>query len=272
MTDRSDSSASTDPGIDQGDNGAGHNGGSAGQGPKKQVSTADKLKFTGLIVFFLLMIAASVAGVVYINTIGTESLLVDLEQAIAEAGPFGVLICFVLQFIQVVVAFIPGEVVQLAIGYMYGTVWGGIITTVGALISTVFVFYLARKLGAPFVQGMIGNKDSKRMRFLRNSKNISSLVFILYLIPGLPKDLFNYVFPLTDIKPSAFFVLSTIARMPAIFASTFVSASFRSGDYLQMVIVAVIFGGLGALGIIFNQRIMDLVDRLTTRFSPRKHH
>ncbi|MCL1846943.1 MAG: TVP38/TMEM64 family protein [Coriobacteriia bacterium] len=236
-----------------------------------KISAADKLKFTGLIVFFLLMIAGSVAGLLYINAIGTETLLVDLEQAIWDAGPFGVLICLLLQFIQIVVAFIPGEVVQLAIGWMYGTLWGGVITVAGALISSIFVFYLARKLGAPFVQGMIGSKDSKRMRFLRNSKNIDSLCFILYLIPGLPKDLFGYIFPLTDIKPSSFFVLSTIARCPAIFASTFVADSFKSGDYLQMAIVAVIFGGLGALGIIYNQKIMVLVDKLVTRISPRKH-
>jgi uncharacterized membrane protein YdjX (TVP38/TMEM64 family) len=240
--------------------------------PKKRVSSADKLKFFGLVAFFLLMIAASIAGISYINSVGTETLLVDLEQAIKDAGPFGVIICLLLQFIQVVVAFVPGEVVQLAIGYMYGTVWGGIITVCGALISSIFVFYLARKLGAPFVQSMIGNKDSKRMRFLRNSKNIDSLVLILYLIPGLPKDLFTYVFPLTDIKPSAFFVLSTIARMPAIFASTFVSASFRSGDYVQMAIVAVIFGVLGVLGIIFNQKIMELVERLLSKVSPRQRH
>jgi hypothetical protein len=66
-------------------------------------------------------------------------------------------------------------------------------------------------------------------------------------------------------------VLSTIGRAPAIFATTFVVSSFRSGDYLQMIIVAVIFGGLGILGIVFNQKIMAFVDRVMTRFSPRRH-
>ena len=244
----------------------------AGQVKQKGVvSSADKLKFAGLIMFFLLMIAGSIAGVIYINSIGTETLVEDLEQAVIDAGPFGILICFLMQFVQIVVAFIPGEVVQLAIGYLYGTVWGGLITLAGALVTAIFVFYLTRKLGAPFVQGMLGNKDSKRLRFIRKSKNLESLVFILYFIPGLPKDLFNYIFPLTDIKPSAFFVLSTLGRAPAIFASTFVAASFRSGDYVQMVIIAIIFGGLGALGILYNQKIILLIDKFVARFSPRKH-
>jgi uncharacterized membrane protein YdjX (TVP38/TMEM64 family) len=239
--------------------------------PKARVSTADKVKFVGLVVFFLLTIAVSIFVVNFIRSLGTESITVELERAVRDAGIFGVLICLGIQFIQVVVAFIPGEVVQVVIGYVYGTVGGGVLTLVGALISSIFVFYLVRKLGAPFVQAMVGNKDSKRMRFLHNSKNLNSLVFILYLIPGLPKDLFTYVVPLTEMRPSSFFVLSTIARAPAIFASTYVAASFKSGDFVGMIIVAVIFGGLGILGIVFNQKIMAFVDSLTARFFSRHH-
>jgi uncharacterized membrane protein YdjX (TVP38/TMEM64 family) len=160
--------------------------------------------------------------------------------------------------------------VQVAIGYVYGTIGGGFITLLGALVSSIFVFYLVRKLGAPFVQAMTGDKDSRINKFLQNSKNLNSLVFILFLIPGLPKDLFTYLVPLTKMKPSYFFVLSTIARTPAIFASTFVAASFKSGNYVGMAIVAVIFGGLGILGIVFNQRIMEIIDKTMARFSPHK--
>jgi uncharacterized membrane protein YdjX (TVP38/TMEM64 family) len=209
---------------------------------KAPVSTADKIKFAGLVAFFLIVvIIGSVIAVVVVNSMGGEqSLGAELESTIREAGVFGILICLGIQFLQVVVAFIPGEVAQLAIGYVYGTLGGALITLTGVLISTVFVFYLARKLGAPFVQGMVGSKDSGRMKLLHNSKNLNALVFILYLIPGLPKDLFNYVFPLTEIRPSTFFVLSTIARVPAICASTFVAESFKTGNYLQMAIVAVV--------------------------------
>jgi uncharacterized membrane protein YdjX (TVP38/TMEM64 family) len=239
--------------------------------PKPRVSTADKVKFVGLIVFFLLIIAISVFAVNFIRSLGTDSLKVELERAIGNAGVFGILICLGIQFIQVVVAFIPGEVVQVVIGYVYGTLGGGLLTLAGALFSSIFVFYLVRKLGAPFVQAMVGNKDSGRMRFLHNSKNLNSLVFILYLIPGLPKDLFTYVVPLTEIRPRSFFVLSTIARAPAIFASTYVAASFKSGDFVGMIIVAVIFGGLGICGIVFNQKIMAFVDLITTRLFSHHH-
>jgi uncharacterized membrane protein YdjX (TVP38/TMEM64 family) len=238
--------------------------------PAKKISTADKVKFAGLVFFFLIIITISIQAVQFVQNLGEGSIEVQLENAIKQAGVFGILICLALQFIQIVVAFIPGEVVQVAIGYVYGTVGGGFITLFGALISSIFVFYLVRKLGAPFVQAMTGDKDSKINRFLQNSKSLNSLVFILYLIPGLPKDLLTYLVPLTTMKPSYFFVLSTIARTPAIFASTFVAASFKSGNYVGMAIVAIIFGGLGVLGIVFNQRIMELIDKAMARFGSHK--
>jgi len=242
-----------------------------GHKPRRQVTRADKVKFIVLLLFFLGVVGGSIAVLHYIAMVGTTVFESNLEQIVQDAGPLGVLICFVMQFVQVVVAFIPGEVVQFVIGYLYGTHWGALIIVVSTLIPTILVFYISRKLGAPFVQAITGGKENKWLRFLRKSKNINSLVFILYLIPGIPKDLLSYLFPLTDIKPSAFFVLSTIARCPAIFASTFVSASFRSGDYVQMAIVAVIFGALAVLGIIFNQKVMTWVDKLVSRLSPRKH-
>lgn len=236
----------------------------------KTISTADKVKFAGLIVFFALIVVISVFAVNFVRGLGEGSIEVQLKQAIEGAGFFGILICLALQFIQVVVAFIPGEVVQVAIGYVYGTIGGGFLTLFGALFSSIFVFYLVRKLGAPFVQAMTGNKDSGISKFLHNSKNLNSLVFILYLIPGLPKDLITYLVPLTEMRPSHFFVLSTIARAPAIFASTFVASSFASGNYVGMAIVAIIFGGLGILGIVFNQKIMQIIDKAMTRIAPHK--
>ena len=240
-----------------------------------QLSNADKLKFAGLIGFLLLIIVIGVALYNYIRSFGdSDNLIQSLITDIRGAGIWGVLVCLGLQFIQVVVAFIPGEVVQAAIGLVYGTVLGGIITLAGALISSIFVFYLVRKLGAPFVQGMLGSKEGPRamaiQRFLSNSRRLNATVFILYMIPGMPKDIFTYLVPLTPMRPSEFFVLSTIARAPAIFATTFVMDAFAKGNYLACAIVAVIFGGLGAVGIIFNMQIMSIVDRIIAKL--HRHH
>ncbi|MCL1879023.1 MAG: VTT domain-containing protein [Actinomycetia bacterium] len=237
---------------------------------KKQLSHADKVKFVGLILFVLLVIGASIYVVHFFSSIDGVSIEDALEQTISRAGAFGILICLAIQFVQIVVAFIPGEVVQVAIGYVYGTLLGGLVVMLGAAISSAFVFWLVRKLGSPFVESMVGTKDNKLMRFLKDGKRLNATVFILYLIPGLPKDVFNYLVPLTQMRLAEFLVLSTIARAPSIFASAFAATAWRQHDYRSMVIVILVFGGLGLLGILFNQQIMTFVDKLLKKLLP--HH
>ena len=246
------------------------------EAPKtSQLTTADKMKFFGLLGFVLATTLIGVYIVRFVLQIESNENFADaLTTAIREAGIWGIMLCLGLQLLQIIVAFIPGEIVQAAIGLVYGTVWGGLITLSGSLLASICVFYLSRQLGAPFVQGMLGKSEGKRVaaieRFFTNSRRLNATVFILFLIPGMPKDIFTYLVPLTPMRPSEFFVLSTIARAPAIFATTFVVDAFASGNYLACVIVAIIFGGLGLVGIIFNLKIMEIVDKIIDKLHP--HH
>ena len=233
------------------------------------------IKFVGLLCFLAMIGLVGYYIVRFIIDVqDSDNLIEGLATSIRDAGWSGVLICLGMQFIQIVVAFVPGEIVQAVIGLVYGTVVGGLITLVGALISSIFVFYLVRWLGAPFVQGMLGKQEGRRaaaiQRFLSNHKRLNATVFILFLIPGMPKDVLTYLVPLTPMRPAEFFVLSTIARAPAIFATTFVMEALLNQDYLACAIVAGLFGGLGLIGIMFNMKIMELVDRFMARINP--HH
>lgn len=239
----------------------------------RKVPFADKVKFAGLMAFFALVALIGYYIVHFVvNIEDTDDLVQSLTAAIRDAGVWGVLICIGLQFIQIVVAFIPGEVVQAAIGLVYGTLLGGVITLLGALVSSVFIFYLVKLLGAPFVQDMLGKSEGGKaaavQRFFENTKQLNVTVFILYFIPGMPKDVFTYLVPLTSIRPSDFFVLSTIARAPAVFATTFVMSAMSRQDYLSAGIVAVVFGGLGLIGIVFNMQIINLVHRVLDWLPP----
>lgn len=238
--------------------------------PKTQgISNADKIKFVGLIAFILLIVVVGFQLLPYFSGLSTAEGRLELVQSIREAGALGVLICFGLQFVQIVVAFIPGEVTQLAIGAIYGPVWGTTIIITSALISSVFVFFVVRQLGSPFVEAMVGSKDSKILSFLDKGRRLNVIVFILFLIPGLPKDVFTYLVPLTHIRPANFFILSTIGRIPGVAASAFVGSAAVQGDYTQAIIVGIIAGGLGLLGILFNQKIIGVVDKIEDRL---KHH
>jgi uncharacterized membrane protein YdjX (TVP38/TMEM64 family) len=236
----------------------------------KKISTADKIKFAGLIFFILLLVAVGVAIFPYFKELTTEEGRLALIDSIQRAGVLGIGICLGLQFVQVVVAFIPGEVTQLAIGAIYGPVWGTLITALGALISSIFVFFVVRKLGRPFVSAMISDKQIEKMGFLKETRRLDTVVFILFLIPGLPKDVFTYIVPLTEMRPIHFFVLSTLARIPGIIASAVIGNAAIQGDFMLVIIVAAIVGGIGILGIVFNNKIMTTVDRITNTIGHKK--
>jgi len=232
---------------------------------KHKVSNTDIIKFVGLLVFIALLVVIGLALLPYFNYLTSVDGRIQLKEIIQSGGIIGVGICLGLQFVQIVVAFIPGEVIQVVIGGIYGPLFGTIIIVVGALIASSFIFFVVRKLGTPFVQGMIGTKHNKVLDFLRGGKQLNALVFVLFLIPGLPKDIFTYLFPLTTIRPVNFLLLSNLARIPSVIASAYIGSAALQGDYVQAIIVGVIAGGLGLAGIIFNKRIIAQIDRIEKR-------
>ena len=166
----------------------------------RRMDRATLFKFLGLIAFFLIMLVIIVAAWPYIADVFTEGGVQRLVDRVRNAGPAGVLILLGMQFLQVVVAFIPGEVVQLAAGLMYGPLWGTIIILFGCVISSSVIYQLVHRLGAPFVQGMVSTEHLEKFRTFEETGKLDLIVFVLFLIPGLPKDVFTYVVPLTGIS------------------------------------------------------------------------
>ena len=87
---------------------------------------------------------------------------------------------------------------QLAAGMMYGPWLGAALILVGCVISSAFIFELVHRLGAPFVQSTVPVKYMDKFREFEKTGKLNSIVFILFLIPGMPKDVFTYIVPLTD--------------------------------------------------------------------------
>ncbi len=204
-------------------------------------------KFAGLIAFFVLMLIAVVLLWPFMHEIfepgGVERVTTDVR----EAGPAGFLILLGIQFIQIVVAFIPGEVVQVAAGLIYGPWIGAAIILLGCIISSTIIFLLVHRLGAPFVQAMVPEKYMGKIKAFEESPKLNIIVFVLFLIPGLPKDVFTYLVPLTHIKLHTFVILSNLGRIPGIVISTYAAAGLATGDYAQSVIM---FAALAAIAVV----------------------
>ena len=85
------------------------------------------------------------------------------------------------------------------------------------------------------------------------------IVFVLFLIPGMPKDVFTYLIPLTNMRMRAFLVLSTVGRIPGVIISTYAAAGLAEGDITTSLIIFGIAAVLMILGIIFRDKIMSVL-------------
>ena len=226
---------------------------------------SDLFKLGGLLAFFALMAGLTSALWPYIHGLFEEGGLPLVIQECKNAGLMGVLVLLALQFLQIVVALIPGEITQIAAGMLYGPFFGLIIIILGAVISSAFVFVLVRKLGAPFVQALVSTKHLERFEHFEQSGKLEILVFILFLIPGLPKDTFTYLIPLTHMEMKRFVFISNVARIPGVFMTTFASNDLLNGDYLRAAIVFCICAAISVLGIVCQKKIVHVVEKVTKR-------
>ena len=162
----------------------------------------------------------------------------------------GVFVLFFLQVIQIILAFIPGGPMQMIAGALYGGFFGGLILLAGAAAASALIWWLVGLFGTAAMEAF-HNKEKighlHRIRALHDERQAEALIWILFLIPGVPKDLLTYFAPLTPVKEKRFLVISTSARCPGIFLTTFASSSLLSGSvWISVSLYALMF--VAALG------------------------
>lgn len=227
----------------------------------RKMEKGDIFKFVGLIAFFAIMVLIVVLLWPYFHDLFEPGGLDRIINDVRDAGPVGFLILLGLQFLQIVVAFIPGEVVQIAAGLLYGPWLGAFVILLGCVISSAFIFALVHKLGAPFVQSMVPTQYLEKFRKFERTGKLNIIVFILFLIPGLPKDVFTYLVPLTDMRMRTFLLLSNVGRIPGIIVPTYAADGLAEGRFLESAIIFGVAAVIAVLGIVFRERIMKMLEK-----------
>ena len=182
----------------------------------------------------------------------TEQLLAFLD----GYGWKGRFVLLGLQIAQVLIALIPGEVVELAAGFAYGGLEGTLLCLAGVAIASSLVFLLVKKAGAPLVETLISREKIQELRFINSEAKLKRLIFLLFLIPGTPKDVLTYFVGLTNIQLSQFLILSLVARIPSVISSTVCGHMLADKDYLSAGLVYAITGLLSLLGYYLYTRIL----------------
>lgn len=224
----------------------------------REMTRGDIFKFGGLIAFFALMVIVVILIWPYIHEAFEPGGLSRVIDDVRNAGPLGLLILLAMQFMQIVVAFIPGEVVQMAAGMMYGPWLGAAVVLLGCIISSAFVFAVVHRLGAPFVRDMVPTKYLDKFNAFEESGKLSIVVFILFLIPAMPKDTFTYLVPLTNMRMRDFLVLSNVGRIPGIVISTYAANGLVDGSITQSIIIFAVVAVIAIVAIVFRDKIMNL--------------
>ena len=150
---------------------------------------------------------------------------------------------------------IPGEPVEIFAGLMYGPLWGTLSCMLGIFLGSMIVYLLVRWLGMPIVSIFMDPKKFQNLRFLQDKKRFERISFLLFFIPGTPKDLLTWAAGFINIRPLRFFAISTVARLPSILSSTLAGASLISGDFTTTVFIFILTGAVSLVGMWLHNKL-----------------
>lgn len=160
---------------------------------------------------------------------------------VKEKGFLGVLAFMGMNILQVLLAVIPGGPFEIGAGYAFGVVKGSLICDIAMTIASVIIFLFVKKFGLRFVELFVSKEKIESIKFLKSSKRSESIIFLLFLVPGTPKDLLSYLVGLTDMKLSHWIFICGVGRLPAIFLSALSGSALSSARYhLAIILIAAI--------------------------------
>jgi uncharacterized membrane protein YdjX (TVP38/TMEM64 family) len=189
----------------------------------------------------------------------------NLRDWVASTGGLAPLVFVAVQALQVVVFVIPGEVPQIAGGYLFGPWLGTLLSLCGILAGSTLSFFLARFAGTPFVKALFPADRVDRLAGLLGSRGARVAFFLLFLIPGIPKDILCYVAGLSPMRFAFFAGASMLGRLPGIAGSAFIGDAAAARRWPLVVGLGVGAVALFAAGWLLREKIQSWIERLASR-------
>jgi uncharacterized membrane protein YdjX (TVP38/TMEM64 family) len=187
-----------------------------------------------------------VMAFLFINYGATLVLIISdpfrFRKFLAAYGSMSAFVFILIQIMAVILAPIPSELLLIAGGYIFGVFLGFVYSLTGILIGSFLVFFIARTFGLGLIQTIIPQKQLDRFSFLTKTRQYETGLFLLYLIPEIPKDILTYIVGLTPVEPFRFIIFSTIARLPCVIGSTYIGANLQQRNYIPVIVILVIGG------------------------------
>jgi uncharacterized membrane protein YdjX (TVP38/TMEM64 family) len=213
------------------------------------------IKLSFLLAFFILLLVLYESGAFHFF-MDRNRLLTFLD----SLGPFSFIGFVFLQVVQVVAAPIPGEVTGFLGGYIYGTPIGIVLSTIGLTLGSLCAFTLSRILGRPLVEKIVKKETIERFDYVLKPKKRSTafLVFLLFLIPGFPKDYLCYILGLGHMSIKEFLIISTAGRFSGTVLLTLGGTYIRKQQYYHFFVLV----GVAVVILLFSIVYRDKIERL----------
>lgn len=208
----------------------------------KKINKAQAMKLIALIITIAILVIATIYMIPIIKQINTPEGQAEFKEKITNSELTGMLILFGLELAQVVLAVLPGEPVELLAGICFGPIWGTIFLMISVFIVTAMIYFFVKKYGRDFIYEFFPKEKVNKLensKLFKDPQKIETVMALLFLIPGTPKDLLVYIGGLLPIKTSRFLALATLLRFPSIISSTIVGSKIMDGNVKIIVMVYV---------------------------------
>ena len=175
-----------------------------------------------------------------------------------------------IQMLQVIVCILPGQPIQFAASYMFGVFGGLMLSLAGAVIGVVISFFTAKVLGRDAVHMIFGEERvSDYQRKLNSGKGLT-IAFLIYLIPGIPKDLVSYVAGISEMRFLPFLLVATVGRIPGMAGSLLFGYFFREKNYIGVAAVCIVMGLMLLTVFIKRKDIFRMLDDIERKSAERR--
>jgi uncharacterized membrane protein YdjX (TVP38/TMEM64 family) len=217
---------------------------------EKHLSQKQKKIFSGIMLAVLLIFVSIVTILIGKPMIESISEPEHFREWVSSYGFLGKLIYVGMVIIQVIFAIIPGEPLEIGGGYAFGALEGTILCLIGITIGSMIVFALVRTIGVRVVEIFYPIEKIRSLKFLQNTERFNVVTYIIFFMPGTPKDLLTYFIGLTDMKWQTWLFITFLSRIPSVLTSTLSGSALGEENYLTAIIVLVITILLSIIGIV----------------------
>ena len=217
---------------------------------------SDKKKIiTGVLLLLAVVIIGVVCWFVGIPLIRMAKEPLQFREWVDSKGIWGPVLYMGLVIFQILVAFIPGEPLEIVAGYAFGTLNGTLYCLLAASAGSMIVIVLVRKFGRKLLEIYFDSEKIEKLSFLQTSKRKILIFLILFIVPGTPKDMLCYYGGLTNISLPLIIFICTFCRIPSILTSTVGGDALGTGEYGFAVIVFAVTAVISIAGILIYNKL-----------------